>query len=223
MNVVVVSGQSGLAQNYCEKKNMIKSRFFNYINQDKNYHIATKSVFGELGIFVQDAMFALITPSQVYLRGTPDLDPIFKKLNCNKYVLEKKQSTSIVNYYDISALFMPEHPDVGAYIDRSKNYAVREQASKKCFSAKRMRDLPNIHLSIERMAKKAGIRSVQELYELGAVKAFVQMKQLYGESLDTKILWKFYGALNGLYWELIQDPQRNTMLEEVRFLESLRY
>lgn len=198
---------------------MIINKFLDHVNRDNRHHIAIKSVFGDLGIFCHNAMFALISNKNLYLRGTPDLDPVFKRLNCDKYVLVKKRSISVVNYYNVTDLFTSRHPDIETYIQSAQYYAVNERKIKQNVENRRMRDLPNIHLSIERMIKKAGIKSVHDMYLLGAAQVFVQMKQVFGVGLDNRVLWKIYGALNGLHWELIEEPTKMMLLEQIKAIE----
>ncbi|WNJ95343.1 TfoX/Sxy family DNA transformation protein [Vibrio ruber] len=191
---------------------MIATKFFDYLMERENFD--TKSIFGDIGLFWQDAMFALISTNHIYIRGGGVLDEKLNALNCAKYVFVKKQSISKVNYYDITELFQANYPYLGELISRSKALAIFQKKQKYALSNRRLRDLPNLHLTIERMLKKSGIPDVATFFQLGALKAFIKVRQLYGTSTDIKLLWKFVGAVEEIHWKLIPEKRRQQLLNE---------
>ncbi|MDW6003764.1 TfoX/Sxy family DNA transformation protein [Vibrio mangrovi] len=191
---------------------MIATKFFDYLMERENFD--TKSIFGDVGLFCQDAMFALVCANHIYIRGGGVLDEKLVSLNCSKYVFVKKQSISKVNYYDITELFRSGYPYLGDIISRAKALAICQKRQKYSLSNRRLRDLPNLHLTIERMLKKSGIPDVAAFFKLGATRAFLKVRQLYGATADVKLLWKFVGAIEEVHWKLIPEKRKQQVLNE---------
>ncbi|SHO57156.1 TfoX/Sxy family DNA transformation protein [Vibrio quintilis] len=190
---------------------MIATKFFDYLLKREKFD--TKSIFGDIGVFCQGAMFALVNSDYIYIRGGGELDHLLHNMGYSgKYVLVKKQSTVKVNYYNITDLFLSGAPEFEQIVEKSKQYALEQKHQRKLPENKRLRDLPNLHLTIERMLKKSGIPDVTTFYKLGAVQCYVKVRQTYGHSVEIKMLWKFAGAIEGIYWELIREPRKQQLL-----------
>ncbi|CAM3786213.1 DNA transformation protein TfoX [Vibrio aerogenes CECT 7868] len=190
---------------------MIATKFFDYLlNREK---FDTKSIFGDIGVFCQGAMFALVNSDYIYIRGGGELDNLLHNMGyTGKYVLVKKQSSVRVNYYNITDLFLSGSPAFEDILQKSKQYALTQKHQKTLPENKRLRDLPNLHLTIERMLKKSGVPDVMTFYKLGAVQCYSKVRQTYGHTVDVKLLWKFAGAIEGIYWELIREPRQQQLI-----------
>lgn len=196
---------------------MVKSRFHRLVVTGND--VKTKPIFGDVGVFCQGAMFALIGENKLYLKGGDWLDSRFKELQCQRYCIKKKNSQTVVNYYDVTDLVIHDHSYVDTLISSSKKLAIRQYQAQNSFENKRLRDLPNMNVSLERYLKKANIFSIKQLYELGAEKAFVKIRALNGKGSDKRVLLKLYGAINSVQWQLIQEPTINRLMDKVDELE----
>lgn len=189
---------------------MTELHFIQYVNKFGTFQ--KRSMFGGTGLFREDAMFALISASKIFIRGGEQLDKEFSALGCEKYRHVKKQTTATVNYYDITALFEQNDDRLGELVQQSIDYSVSERQYKRSAANRRLRDLPNMQLTLERMVKKAGVEDVDMFLELGAPAVFSKVKQAYGSDVDVKLLWKFAGAIDGIHWKLIQEPRKRQLL-----------
>ena len=144
---------------------MIKSKFFNYLKQFGGYE--TRSMFGGIGVFHQGAMFVLLANNSVFLRGDGDLNQQLSLLDCERFRHKKKQTTAVVNYYDITTLFEQAHPDLNQLVTRAINYAIEQKNHQRSQACRRLRDLPNMQLTLERMVRKSGINDVDTFLKLG--------------------------------------------------------
>jgi DNA transformation protein len=78
-------------------------------------------------------------------------------------------------------------------------------------------DLPNFGPKSQQMLVQAGINTIEQLRELGAVRAYLQVKHSWkGASLN--LLWAMEGALTGRHW---QDVARNDRLRLLLELEDV--
>ncbi len=189
---------------------MTEQNFISYVNKFGSFQ--KRSMFGGLGLFKQDAMFALISSGQVFIRGGEQLDRQLMQLGCTKYRHVKKQTTATVNYYDVTRLFLSRSGVLDDIVRQSMQFSVSQRHHKKSSASRRLRDLPNMQLTLERMVKKSGIGDVDTFVELGAPKVFSKVKATYGNDVDVKLLWKFAGAIDGVHWKLIQEPRKRQLL-----------
>ncbi|ABU71589.1 TfoX/Sxy family DNA transformation protein [Vibrio campbellii] len=189
---------------------MTDQAIFNYVSNFSEYQ--KRSMFGGIGLFSNDAMFALVSNDCCYLRGGNGLDEEFTQLNCEKYKHVKKQTTATVNYYDVTELFDSGFAGLDELLQKSINCSIKERKYQKSSASRRLRDLPNMQLTLERMVKKAGIDDVDTFLELGPVEVFNKVRVAYGSDVDVKLLWKFAGAIDGIHWKLIQEPRKKQLL-----------
>ncbi|MGU3843505.1 TfoX/Sxy family protein, partial [Vibrio diabolicus] len=146
---------------------MTNQAFFRYVRNFSEYQ--KRSMFGGIGLFTDDAMFALVSNDCCYLRGGNGLDEVFTQLNCEKYKHVKKQTTATVNYYDVTDLFESGYAGLDELVQKSIEYSIKERKYQKSSASRRLRDLPNMQLTLERMVKKAGVDDVETFLELGPV------------------------------------------------------
>lgn len=190
---------------------MTMDAFFDYVIKFGAYQ--QRSMFGGIGLFQQEAMYVLLTEEAIFIRGSEDLDDLLISLGCKKYRHVKKQTTATVNYYDITQLFAQRLPELDNIIERSIAYAIEQRHFQKSLASRRLRDLPNMQLTLERMVKKAGVNDVDTFIKLGAPEVFSKVRQVYGSDVDVKLLWKFAGAIEGVHWKLIQESRKRQLLE----------
>ena len=189
---------------------MTEQQFINYVNKFGSFQ--KRSMFGGTGLFKQDAMFALMSADKVFIRGGDYLDDKLTDLGFIKYRHVKKQTTATVNYYDITHLFNNKNELLDEIVENSIKFSVSQRHYKKSSASRRLRDLPNMQLTLERMVKKAGVVDVDTFLELGAPEVFSKVKATYGNDVDVKLLWKFAGAIDGVHWKLIQEPRKRQLL-----------
>lgn len=190
---------------------MIDQRYYGYLKLFGPY--LKRSMFGGTGIFLDDAMYALIIEKQLFLRGGEELDEILTSKGCGKYRHVKKQTTATVNYYDVSELFDNNDAELEELVRRSIQLSVEFKNAQKSSENIRLRDLPNMQLTLERMVKKSGVRNVDEFVSLGPEIVFRKVQDEYGKDVDTRLLWKFAGAVDGVHWELLDAGRKKELLE----------
>jgi len=80
-------------------------------------------------------------------------------------------------------------------------------------------DFPNFGPKSQQMLAQAGIHTIERLRELGAVRAFVQVKRSWkGASLN--LLWAMEGALSGRHWLEVAKHDRLRLLLELEDVEN---
>ncbi len=172
-----------------------------------------RSMFGGVGLFHGHAMFALIFEGIIYVKGGGKNCEILKRYHCQPFQHVKKRSVATINYFDISALYEQEQALFKQLISNGIDTSFEERANR--HSLKRLRDLPNMQLRLERMLKKSGVKDVSMFEDLGAVGVFKKVKKTYQEEIDITLLWKFAGAILGCHWSLIREEEKSALLQQI--------
>lgn len=71
--------------------------------------------------------------------------------------------------------------------------------------------LPNLGPASKKMLVRAGITTVAQLRQLGAVAAYARAKQADGHA-SLNLLWALEGALTGLPWQTVAREHRTSLL-----------
>lgn len=191
----------------------VKCGFVDYLSQFGETE--KRSMFGGTGFFVQGAMFALLKNERIYLRGGNEFTDKLIEKECKKFVHVKKSSTAIVNYYDITDLYEQNANDLDAFVRKSLDNSVAEKEYRDSKLNKRLRDLPNLRLTIERMLKKADIENVDTFFSLSPEEIFRKVQEAHGYNVDIKLLWMFAGAQTGMHWTLLSEDVKQQLLREI--------
>lgn len=79
-------------------------------------------------------------------------------------------------------------------------------------------DLPNFGPKSQQMLARVGIHTQGQLRELGAVRAYVQVKYS-GACSSLNLLWAIEGALSGRHWREVAKQDRLRLLLELEDIE----
>lgn len=189
----------------------VKCGFVDYLSQFGETE--KRSMFGGTGFFVRGAMFALLKEERIYLRGGLEFTEKLVSKSCKKFVHVKKSSTAIVNYYDITDLYEQDEDGLDALIRKSLDNSVTEKEYRDSKLNKRLRDLPNLRLTIERMLKKADIGTVDTFFSMTPEELFRKVQEAHGYNVDIKLLWMFAGAQTGMHWTLLSEDVKQQLLK----------
>ena len=80
-------------------------------------------------------------------------------------------------------------------------------------------DMPNFGPKSRQMLEQAGIHTVEQLQESGAVRAYVQVKQS-GVQASLNLLWAMEGALSNRHWRDVAKHDRLRLLLELEDVEK---
>lgn len=175
--------------------------------------LTTHSMFGGMGYFVDEAMFLLEYEGVSYLRGGGELSQTLKQKACQQFSFPKRISNAKVEYYNITEIYRDQFPEFKRLLARSISNAKADKA--KSATAKRIRDLPNLQLSTERMLIRVGVDSVAALLGLGAAQAFIKLQDAYGLDLTINLLWKLEGAIQQVHYRLLDHEVKNQLLRDI--------
>ncbi len=191
---------------------VLKEDFLQYLESFGKFD--QRSMFGGTGLFDKGAMFAIMTDDALYMRGGDKLNSQYAELNCGKYIHVKRSSTAEVNYYDVTALMESQPMICRELVTSTLAQARKEKKAKQEGKNIRLRDLPNMRLTLERILKKAGVPDVETFMKMGPVEVFKRVQACHGEA-EIKLLWMFAGAVNNKHWTLLEDGYKENLKQQV--------
>ncbi|MCO6524287.1 MAG: TfoX/Sxy family protein, partial [Candidatus Schmidhempelia sp.] len=92
--------------------------------------------------------------------------------------------------------------------------AISDKQNKLRLRESRLKDLPNMTLSLERLLMQIGVANINQLRELGAVQTFSRLKQ-YNKHLSVNVLYILAAAINGHHVAILSRDEKNKLKEQV--------
>lgn len=68
------------------------------------------------------------------------------------------------------------------------------------------------------MLAEVGIRTVDELREIGAVKAYARVREIHTRGASLNLLWSLAAGLDGRGWNEISPEEKAVLTDELRRL-----
>lgn len=181
-------------------------RLFELLGQVKS-----RSMFGGFGIFVDDTMFALVVNNQLHLRADDESAKVFTERGYLPYVYKKRGFPVVTKYFALPDTCWLDPTTILQEATVALRQAKSEREQQEQTKPTRLKDLPNLRLATERMLKKAGIHSVDQLQQTGAVDAYQAIRQSHSSDVSLELLWALEGAIEGKHWSVIPPSRREEL------------
>lgn len=127
----------------------------------------------------------------------------FEVSGLQKLIYTKKGVPLILKYFFINEMLWNDNLLLCYYIDLAYKAAVEELCQKQ-HSHIRIKDLPNMNMSIERALGKVGISDVDYLKMLGAKVCYLKLRQKK-VNLSIKLLFELAGAIEGYHIAVLPE------------------
>ncbi|MGD8116926.1 TfoX/Sxy family DNA transformation protein [Vibrio sp. TRT 29B02] len=168
-----------------------------------------RSMFGGMTFFSNGFPFAAYWNGHLYLRVSQEekhqldakgIEPLtYRKENSKGWHSVKSR------YYPISAELLN---NTDALLAASKQACEQARQEKENTIAQtRIKDMPNMRLSIERMLKKVGIHTKKDLINVGSKQAFALLESEYSE-VSVNLYFKIEGAISGKHYLIVKEEQQ---------------
>ncbi|WP_063655379.1 TfoX/Sxy family DNA transformation protein [Candidatus Arsenophonus triatominarum] len=183
---------------------LFDSRFSCLQSLMENYgHIKKKPHFGGYCILVNHVIIGQVLDGEFYLRGCLFAELQFEVFGLQKLIYTKKGVPLILKYFFINEMLWNDNLLLCYYIDIAYKAAV-EELSQKQHSHIRIKDLPNMNVSIERALGKVGISDVDYLKMLGAKVCYLKLRQKK-VNRSIKLLFELAGAIEGYHIAVLPE------------------
>ncbi|WP_413284682.1 TfoX/Sxy family DNA transformation protein [Vibrio sp. MA40-2] len=176
-------------------------------------NVKSRSMFGGFGIFVDDTMFALVVKDALHIRCCDALKQQFTDEDYQPYVYKKRGFPVVTKYFQLPNDLWDNTDDILHIASIALDSAHKAKESNTEVKPTRLKDLPNLRLGTERLLKKAGITSVDDLRQAGSLQAFKAIQRSHEGNLNIELLWALEGALNGTHWSVVPQERRSELIE----------
>lgn len=173
--------------------------------------IKSRSMFGGFGLFADETMFALVVNDQLHIRADQQTSSNFETQGLKPYVYKKRGFPVVTKYYAISSDLWESSERLIEVAKLSLAQAKLEKKQQASSKPNRLKDLPNLRLATERMLKKAGIESVEQLEQKGALGAYKAIRDSHSAKVSIELLWALEGAINGTHWSVVPQSRREEL------------
>ncbi|MEI9480721.1 TfoX/Sxy family DNA transformation protein [Enterobacter cancerogenus] len=169
-----------------------------------------RALFGGYTLAVDDAVFAMVSDGELYLRACEESATYCVKHPSSFLTLVKRGRPVLLNYYRV---------DEGLWQDRQKLLqlsfyaldAARKERSLR-YQRNRLKDLPNLTFQIEVLLYEAGITNEETLRELGAKTSWLKIRSK-NRALSIKVLFALEGAIEGMHEAALPANIRRELTE----------
>lgn len=177
--------------------------------------VKSRSMFGGFGIFVDDTMFALVVNDKLHIRADDNCSEKYKQQGLEPYVYKKRGFPVVTKYFALPENFWDTPEKILKEAKDALVVAKQERETQAQAKPNRLKDLPNLRLATERMLRKAGIESVEELHEKGSVEAYKAIQQTHSSDVSIELLWALEGAIEGKHWSVIPQNRRDELMQRL--------
>lgn len=193
-------------ENASENKIMQARDCFNFLGQ-----ITVRSLFGGYGLLANGIMFAVVSEGELYLRANDQVEGLFRARGMTNLVYAKRGIPILLRYYRVDAFLWEDERTLRNFAERAYQEARTEVLSKKGPTV-RLKDLPNLSASLERLLWKVGIKNAAELRLEGAKRCYLKLRAVR-HSLGINVLLSLAGAISGYHYAALPLMIRIELVE----------
>ncbi|WP_258086355.1 TfoX/Sxy family DNA transformation protein [Xenorhabdus bovienii] len=169
-----------------------------------------KSQFGGFGLLLDGVLFAISSDGELYLRGNSHAEVLFKARGMEKFIFSKRGIPVTLRYYRVNESLWQDQKQLFEYVSLAYQYTMAEIIDKQKMPL-RLKDLPNLGMTLERQLWKVGISKVEELHVLGAKATYLKLQQ-HRKQTNVSILLALAGAIEGCHVAVLPEKIRDDLL-----------
>lgn len=182
-------------------------------------NLSSRSMFGGFGLLLDGVMFAWVFDNKLYLRANQFCESAYTNLKMPPLSLSTGVISKLLHYYCVTDAVKADEKKLNDLIKLSISVALNDRQIKLKMKESRLKDLPNMTLSLERLLIQIGIANIEQLRKKGAAKAFCELKHV-NKHLSTNVLYILASTINGHHVAILSDEERQSLRIEVEQLET---
>jgi len=160
-------------------------------------NIHSRSQFGGYSLSANGIMFALVSEGELYLRATPENEKQFCLMGMESLIYRKRGIAISLRYFKVGERLWAEPERLLSLAKSSLEGMLHDIKTKKNGDA-RLKDLPNISLSLERLLWQVGISTSSELRAHGACTTYLKLCSVK-QNVGLNVLMALEGAIQGFH------------------------
>ncbi|PSS53489.1 competence protein [Enterobacter sp. FS01] len=169
-----------------------------------------RALFGGYTLAVDDAVFAMVSDGELYLRACEESAQYCVKNTSSYLTLVKRGRPILLNYYRVDEALWQDQDKLLQLSSFALEAARRERRER--YKRDRLKDLPNLNFQLEILLNEAGITDEEALRALGAEQCWLKSREL-NRHLSYKVLFALEGAIVGLHEAALPEIRRQELVE----------
>jgi len=182
--------------------------------------VSIRSFFGGFSLNSESTMFGWVDQKNVYLRAHPSYRSIFIELGMQPLNLIFDGSNKLLDYYKVGNELLTDRKQLHDIVKIVIEHAKQDQSEKLAKTQNRLKALPNMTISLEKLMISVDITDIQSFKRNGYLETYYRIKHK-NPKLSLNILFGLYGALSGQHVALLsQDLKKEIELAYQEFLQT---
>ncbi|MDF7670378.1 TfoX/Sxy family protein [Orbaceae bacterium ESL0721] len=157
--------------------------------------VSIKTFFGGYTIYSEKTIFGWINESHFYLRGHASYRELFIAKEMQPLSLPTGATIKLLDYYQVNSQLLDDRPKLYSVINMVIACACEDKKDKNRENELRIKTLPNITLSLERLLFCVGINNITTFETVGYLESFVRLKR-YKKGISDNLLFALFGAFH---------------------------
>lgn len=182
-------------------------------------NLSSRSMFGGFGLLLDGVMFAWVFDNKLYLRANQTNESAFTNLAMPPLSLSTGVISKLLHYYCVTDTLKANEEQLNHLLELSISGAIHDRLIKLKRKENRLKDLPNMTLSLERLLMQIGITHFDQLKEVGAASTFYQLKHV-NKHLSINVLYILASAINGHHVAILSDEEKQCLIRQMDVLNK---
>lgn len=171
--------------------------------------IKSRALFGGYSLAVNDAVFAMVSEGELYLRMCEESATYQAQHSPPLLTLRKRGCSQQLKYFHVGERLWSDESVLLQLGKSSLEDALREKQQQKSL---RIKDLPNLSFHMELLLSEAGIKDAQMLQQQGAEMAWIKLRKIR-KQLSINVLYSLEGAIMGVHAAALPAQRRQELQE----------
>ncbi|MBI0006217.1 MULTISPECIES: TfoX/Sxy family DNA transformation protein [unclassified Gilliamella] len=185
--------------------------------------VSIRSFFGGFSLNSESTMFGWVDQKNFYLRAHPNYRSLFIDLGMKPLNLVFDGSNKLLDYYKVGDDLLTDRKKLHDIVKIVIEYAKQDQNEKLAKTQNRLKALPNMTVSLEKLMISVDITDIQSFKRIGYLETYYRIKHK-NPKLSLNILFGLYGALSGQHMALLsQELKKEIKLAYQEFLQTKQH
>lgn len=171
-------------------------------------HIDVRTQFGGYSLAVEQVVFAVVREDELYLRACEGLQCYVIDKQIPQLIIQKRGMPVALNYFKVTDEIWQDEEQLCSLSQSALEGARHARLSKQ--REQRLKDLPNLGLSLETQLRQVGISTVQSLRDAGAKSCWLRLKAV-NKHLGINTLFALQGAISGYHQAALPEEIRQEL------------
>lgn len=150
-----------------------------------------------------------------FLKGHYSYNQQFENLGLCSITIEKGLLRKELNYYEITPEIWKNKQELTKLTHKVIDTSLLEQNRKSNIRESRLKDLPNMNFSLEKLLARNGVPDVNAFKEIGCYEAFHRLKKA-SKNISDNILFSLFCALKTVHVQTLTDEEKDHILEHYK-------